>query len=183
MDCPGFTGHRSPAIGRRRLEKAAAVLGHGTTTRLLCFALYLMGFSRRDIARVSGYRVAGLKSLVDRIMTGGLVGFADRPRVPPASTGKPSSVQLSNGADGTRRIALPGSATMVIPGHDPLAAKVVSVVLVNSGIIAKNEGAALLGYTPKAFNRLLKKYGTDGSAALIDRRVVRVVSGGPHRRP
>ncbi len=77
MHCPQLLGEQSLSHGQSRFEKAAQTLGKDVLKRLIIFVLYTLGFNREIIAKLFGYQVAGVKTLVDRVLINGLEGFYD----------------------------------------------------------------------------------------------------------
>lgn len=167
MDCPQLPDTQSAVNGRKRLETAETVLGRDVLTRLLIYALYLLGFKREALADMFGYQLAGVKSIIDRVGAYGLEGLFDRRRTFREPEALKPEVSVKEGAI---MIYTPEPVEMTLGADDLLARKVVASALADSGIITVAQGAALLGYTPQAFSRLLKRYREEGSADLIDKR-------------
>jgi hypothetical protein len=166
MLCPQLPDEQSIALGEKRLEKAAQILGKDVLQRLLIFALYILGFNREFVARLFGYQVSGVKALVDRILSNGLEGFYDRRKSQTAEE-KPSN--FISETEEHKQIII-SNAVLSVPKDDVLARKIVGVTLVESGILSNLEGAKILGYTPQAFGRLRERYKIKGSYGLIDQR-------------
>ena len=57
------------------LRKLLKPLAKDVLKCLIIFVLYTLGFNRELIAKLFGYQVAGVKTLVDRILINGLEGF------------------------------------------------------------------------------------------------------------
>lgn len=167
MHCPQLPAEQSLSHGENRLEKATQTLGKDVMKRLIIFVLYTLGFNRELIAKLFGYQVSGVKTLVDRILINGLEGFCDHrkskivnektPSVVIADTEKHKEINISE-------------AVIAVPKDDILARKIISVALAETGFLSNLEGAKILDYTPQAFGRLREKYRLQGSSGLIDRR-------------
>ncbi len=167
MDCPQLPDEQSAANGRRRLDSASAVLGKDVLVRFLIYALYLLGFKRETLAKMFGYQLAGVKSIIDRVNDSGLEGLIDKRRsIKEQETSKPE-VTLT---DQEIAISSPGPVELRLKRDDHLARKVMATALVDAEAITAAQGAEILGYTPQAFSRLLKRYRENGSADLLDKR-------------
>ncbi len=167
MYCPQLPNEQSLAVGEKRLERAALSLGPDVLQRLIIFVLYVLGFNRDMIARLFGYQVSGVKTLVDRVFNNGLEGLCDHRRTGGAGE-KKDAVAITDAED-HKQVDISGTVISV-PKHDLLARKIIGVTLVESELLSNNEGAAILDYTPQAFGRLRERYRLQGSAGLIDQR-------------
>jgi transposase len=167
MDCPQLPDEQSAANGRRRLHGASAILGKDVLVRLLIYSLYLLGFKRETLARMFGYQLAGVKSIIDRVNNSGLEGLIDQRRS--IKEQEPSKPEISL-TEQEIVIFSPGPVALKLKRDDHLARKVMAAVLVDAGIITSVQGAQILGYTPQAFSRLLKRYREKGSTDLLDKR-------------
>jgi transposase len=167
MDCPQLPDEQSAANGQRRLSSASTVLGKDVLVRFLIYALYLLGFKRETLAKMFGYQLAGVKSIIDRVNRSGLEGLIDQRRsIKEQELSKPE-VSLT---DHEITITSPGPVDFRLKRDDLLARKVIATVLVDAGAISAAQGAEILGYTPQAFSRLLKRYREKGSIDLLDKR-------------
>lgn len=167
MHCPQLPDEQSLAVGERRLERAALSLGPDVLQRLIIFVLYVLGFNRDSIARLFGYQVPGVKTLVDRVFTNGLDGLYDHRRT--GGTSEKRDAATVTDAEDHKQVNISGTVIFV-PKHDLLARKIIGVTLVESELLSNTEGAAILDYTPQAFGRLRERYRLKGSAGLIDQR-------------
>lgn len=165
MHCPQLPAEQSLVLGERRFARAAQALGQDVLLRLIIFVLYVLGFPRELIARLFGYQVPGVKTLVDRVFSQGLEGFVDHRKIK-FPTEKPVSITQE---ENYKQIHLLDKV-IAIPDHDRLSQKVISVTLTEAGLLSNAEGAQILGYTPQAFGRLRERYRQKGSAGLIDQR-------------
>jgi DNA-binding transcriptional ArsR family regulator len=167
MDCPQLPDEQSLANGRKRLQVSTAVLGKDVLVRLLIYALYLLGFKRDTLARLFGYQLAGIKSIIERVNSSGLEGLVDRRRsIKEQESGKP---EISLTAQDIV-IFLPEPVDLKLKQDDLLARKIMATTLADAGIITSLQGAEILEYTPQAFSRLLKRYREKGSTDLVDKR-------------
>ncbi len=167
MDCPQLPDTQSAVNGRKRLETAETVLGPDVLTRLLICSLYLLGFKREALAEMFGYQLAGVKSIIDRVGSYGLDGLLDRRRSSKEAEEVKPETRIK---EGTLTLFAPEPIELTVKPDDLLARKVTASALVDSGIITVAQGASLLGYTPQAFSRLLRRYREEGSINLIDKR-------------
>jgi transposase len=167
MYCPQLPNEQSLVFGEKRLERAALSLGPDVLQRLIIFVLYILGFNRDLIARLFGYQVSGVKTLVDRVFDNGLEGLYDHRRTGGAAEKK--DIVTVTDAEDHKQVNISG-AVISVPKHDLLARKIIGVMLAESELLSNNEGAAILDYTPQAFGRLRERYRLKGSAGLIDQR-------------
>jgi hypothetical protein len=166
MHCPQLPAEQSLPLGERRFEKAAQQLGQDVLLRLIIFVLYVLGFPRELIARLCGYQVSGVKTLVDRVFSQGLEGFVDHRKIKTLPEEKP--VLITRGENHQQIHLL--DKVIVVPDQDRLTKKVISVTLTEAGLLSNAEGAQFLGYTPQAFGRLRERYRQKGGLGLIDQR-------------
>jgi len=166
MDCPQLPVEQSLANGQRRLNNAASVLGKDVLVRFLIYALYLLGVKRESLAKMFGYQLSGVKSIIDRVHSLGLEGLIDHRRSLTEKTKEPE-ITLK---DRFVTIELPGPLTLRVKEDDFLARKIIGVALADEGVISVTQGAKVIGYTLQAFGRLLKRYREKGSLDLLDKR-------------
>ena len=167
MHCPQLPDEQSTANASKRLDSAAKVLGKDVLVRFLIYALYLLGFKRETLAGMFGYKLSGIKSIIDRISEYGLEGLIDQRR----SLKEPEKLKPEvNLTDREAAVIIPEPINITVNKDDHLARKVLAVCLAEAGAISSAQGAELLGYTPQAFSRLLKRYREKGSADLLDKR-------------
>lgn len=167
MDCPQLPTEQSTANAKKRLDNAVNVLGKDVLVRLLIYTLYLLGFKRETLAKMFGYQLAGIKSIIDRISEYGLEGLIDQRR----TTKEPKQLKPAvSVTDSEATVSIPESLNITVSKDDHLARKVLAVCLVEAGAISASQGACYLGYTPQAFSRLLKRYREKGSTELLDKR-------------
>jgi len=167
MDCPQLPDEQSTANDNKRLDSAVKVLGKDVLVRLLIYALYLLGFKRETLAKMFGYQLAGVKSIIDRINEYGLEGLIDQRRSIKEPKKLMPEVLLT---DREATVTIPEPLSITVDRDDHLARKVLAACLVEAGAISAAQGAEFLGYTPQAFSRLLKRYREKGSADLLDKR-------------
>jgi len=167
MDCPQLPDEQSTAYASKRLDSAAKVLGKDVLVRFLIYSLYLLGFKRETLAGMFGYKLSGVKSIIDRINDYGLEGLTDQRR----SLREPEKLKpevLLTEHEVT--VTIPEPLNLTVDKDDQLARKVLACCLVEAGAINAAQGAEFLDYTPQAFSRLLKRYREKGSADLLDKR-------------
>lgn len=167
MHCPQLPVEQSLTHGENRLERAAQTLGKDVLKRLIIFVLYTLGFNRELIAKLFGYQIAGVKTLVDRVLINGLEGFYDHRKSKIVTEKKPGVVITDTETHKEINIS---EAVIAVPKDDILARKIISVTLAETGSLSNLEGAKILDYTPQAFGRLREKYRFQGSSGLIDQR-------------
>jgi len=165
---------RSDAWAQKRIEKAAAVLGHNVVARFLAFAQHLLGFRSDDIARSIGLPVDTLNGLFKRIYREGLPALEDRRHRASAflpmltHRDEPECVALAVEAE---HICLAiGSRTLRLARSDSLLCRTVLLSLLDSGWLPAGETATALGLSVEHLRKLTTRLARDGAASLIDHR-------------
>ncbi|MEW5920851.1 MAG: hypothetical protein AB1796_07895 [Bacillota bacterium] len=98
------------------------------------------------MAKMFGYQLSGIKSMIDRVNSFGLEGLIDHRRnlQLPEETQEPE-ITVQNRLV---TVDLPGPVTLLIKEDDLLARKIIGTALAEEGVISVTQGAQILGYTP-----------------------------------
>jgi transposase len=158
---------------RRRFDAAKKALGEKGLTKLLAFALYVLGGNRRRIAELAGLPIPTLQSLTERVLRDGLPGFEDRRQkatnfLPQAET-QPEPVALRIEKE-SLVIQVDKKKQVVIPRSNPVQCRTVLFTFLNSGLLKVSEVAQGLGLSTERVRQLRKKLVEEDAKALIDQR-------------
>lgn len=158
----------------KRVRAAAGVLGEGVVTRLLAFALFLMGARREDIARHLSMPIGTLFSFLTRVARDGLPALEDRRHgradfLPPAEHEAPPTQVTRTEAGLVVDFGAPGRI-LSIPASNVLQQRVFLLTLLENGVLERSEVARLLGYSPTHTARLARQLRRDDVGALLDKR-------------
>jgi transposase len=164
----------SPELARQRFRRAAQVIDENVLSRLVAFALYLLGVNRSDIARSAGRPLDSIKSLIKAIEKDGLGALHDRRRRDTSPTEAPAPQagpwELLEEQDAlVLRLGTPGKQ-LLIPRQNALQKKVVLLSAVNSGLLTAADVAPWLGVTPTHTHNLARKLTEEDVAGLLDKR-------------
>ncbi len=167
---------------RRRFETARNALGESVLTKLLAFAMYTLGASRRGVAELVGLPIPTLQSVTERVLRDGLQALEDRRHK--AST---SSVQadpqplLPQPQAEAQAVALRveeeslviqvgEKQQVLIPRHNSVQCRTVLLTFLDSGLLSVNDVAHGLGLSTERVRQLKKKLAEDDAKGLIDQR-------------
>lgn len=172
LDCQDL--QFSESLSKQRIDKVTGIVGHGVVRRILCFALYLLGVTRRSIADALALPLGSVKSTIAAIEKDGLPAIEDRRRgtssfLPPPET-KPLQVKVTE-VDQWLNIDLGDpERALRIPLGNGLQVKVVLLSLLNSGLLSQRRAADLLSYSAEHTSNLARKLESEGVSSLIDKR-------------
>lgn len=164
----------SDAHADKRVRAAAETLGEGVVTRILAFALFLMGARREDIARHLGMPLGTLFSFLTRITKEGLPALEDRRHgradfLPPAEREAPPTRVTRTQASLVVDFGVP-DRILSIPASNVLQGRVFLLTLLENGVLERSEVARLLGYSPTHTARLARELTRNDVEALLDQR-------------
>lgn len=172
LDCQNL--EFSDALRQQRVEKVTRILGAGVVRRLLCFALYLLGVSRRSVADVLRMPVGSVRSVITAIEKSGLPALEDRRRQTssflPPSESKGLQVKVSKEEHWLNVDLGDPNRPLRVPLDNALQVKVVVLSLLNSGLLSRKEAAQLLNYSAEHTSNLARQLESEGVSALLDKR-------------
>jgi transposase len=158
---------------RGRYETAKKALGERVFLRLLTFALYSLGASRRSIAELVGIPIPTLQSLSERVLRNGIPALEDRRHKAsaflPQVKKEPKPVALRIEED-SLVIQVDDNQQVVIPRHNVVQCRTVLLTFLDSGLLGVGEVANGLGLSTERIRQLRKKLAEEDAKALIDKR-------------
>ena len=162
----------SQKLQQQRTAQAQSILGTKVTDHFICFALYLLGASRKSISTLTNTPPGTIRSRVRAILSNGLPALEDRRSrsstfLPPQEKGTVASIyteEQSTVVDfGTGR-------QLKIPGKNILQTRVVLLTMLQSNLFSSRDVSQALGFSTVHTANLAKKLHTGDIAALIDKR-------------
>lgn len=158
---------------RRRFEMTQKALGKRVFLRLIAFALYSLGASRRAVAELVGLPIPTLQSLSERVLRNGIPALEDRRHkastfLPQVKT-EPKPVDLRIEQD-SLIIQVADNQQVVVPRHNVVQCRTVLLTLLDSGLLSVGEVANGLGLSTERVRQLRKKLAEEDAKALIDQR-------------
>lgn len=162
----------SAALQQQRVRQARKILGEKVVDRILCFALYLLGFKRSSIAELTGSPAGTVRSIVRAVLHGGLPAFEDRRRrsstfIPPQP--KKMEIGVKRQEQGVS-IDFGGMGGIRIPRENSLQAKVVLLTLLDSGLVGTRDVSEALGLSAVHTLNLARALEREDILGLIDKR-------------
>lgn len=164
----------SGKLSRDRIDRAIEALGANVIRRLLCFALFLLGLNRQDIAKALDMPAETVKSTIKTIISDGLSALQDR-RQRRSRPSPPICRQLPP-------IALKQQDQLIVVDlgapdrqlkmdkHDALQRKTVLLTLLNCGLLTKQQVAEAIGLTQPHTTALARQLMQKGALSLADQR-------------
>lgn len=173
MDCRHVEFSR--AKSEDRINRALQVFPKSLLTRLLAFALHLLGAQRQVIAALVGMPEESVKTVVRLAMRDGLPALRDRRRSvrTPAAKASPSPAPIAACRDGEFFVVEfgPNGKSLRIPIDFRVQAKTVLLSLVNADLLSVREAAATLGIHAAHCRELARRLGShDVVESLVDKR-------------
>lgn len=172
LDCRNLPELSADRSGER-IRKAEQLLGTRVVSRILAFALYLLGASRNAMAEFAEMPSETAKSLTTRVFRDGLPAFEDRRRghatFLPQPAGKPVKASLEVRGD-FLRVCFAEGTELEIPRSNRVQCRTVLLTLVNGGLLTPEEAAEGLGISEQRVRLLRRKLVEQDAPALIDQR-------------
>ncbi len=172
LDCqklPELSERRSEV----RMEKARRVLGATVVARIVAFALYLLGASRRALSEFVRMPSDTVKSLTHRVLSDGLPALEDRRRrlssfLPPA-TRRPLRPSVS--VDGEALVVeLSEQIRIEIPRGNRVQCRTILLTFLEGGLLRADDVAQGLGLSRDRVRVLGAKLREHDAPELVDQR-------------
>lgn len=173
MDCRAINFF--PQKSKQRVEKAREVFDSKVLDRILAFSLYMFGAKRGQVAQLMGMPEESLKTTTRVVLRDGFRAFVDRRRADLPSTPKTSRAgsQIFVRQEGEWIIvdfASNFGSLKILAAHK-IQVRTVLLSLLNSGLLAVQETASVLGISAAHCRELANKLGcVDVWESLIDKR-------------
>ena len=165
----------SSTHARKRSDKARATMGADVVTRIVAFALFVLGAKREDIARFVDMPLGTLLSFLTRMSSDGVAALQDR-------RGAPTSEELSERRMKEPRFSVAveqehvevscpsAGAKLVIPSANVLQCKTVLFTLLTNGLLRAEEVADAVALSERRVRDLADAMREGDVLALIDKR-------------
>lgn len=162
----------SQKLQEQRIPQAQSILGIKVVKHFICFALYLLGISRKSISDLLDTPPGTIRSLIRVILHNGLPALEDRRShsssfLPPQEKGmkivihmKEESVIIDFGASGQLKI----------PRQNTLQIKVILFTLLQNNLLSTRDVSEVLDFSTVHIQNLTRKLHTDDITVLIDKR-------------
>lgn len=166
--------HFSEKVSSQRIAKAEALIGKKVVTKVLAFALFLLGANKTIIASTINMPLGSLKSLLLSINRRGLAGIEDQRKK--TSTFKPFktiydiTTTLVSENSGVSINFEPGNLTIYIPDSNPVQKKVVLLSLLSSKFLNKKEVGDILNLSVDRTGKLARKLQCEDVKSILDNR-------------
>jgi len=172
IDCQELSFN--PLLSCRRWEKASKIFGSTVIRRIVCWALYLLGAKRKDIAEMLEQPENSVKSFLRSLDLYGLPALEDRRRghssFLPQTQPRVSRCQLSVSEDGFLiDIGVP-EHRIIIPRQNTVQCRTVLLSLLNSGCVRSEDVAGALSLTTTHIANLAKQLASEDVTGIIDKR-------------
>jgi hypothetical protein len=178
MHCPNIHSKiQSVKKGNQRTENAINKLGVDVMIKIFSFALYSLGYSYEYISNITKTSVPGIKRIVNDILDNGVNGFLDK-RKKNVSLRKndvycKSKPVIENDIDFIEcdekhfAFKISDQFKIKINKEDIKTKKILSLVLLDSGLIKHQKVAEILGCHRNTVHLNFDKYKIGGANALI----------------
>ena len=162
----------SQKLQQQRMAQAQSILGTKVTDHFICFALYLLGASRKSISTLTNTPPGTIRSRVRAILSNGLPALEDRRSrsstfLPPQEKETVASIYIEEQSTvvdfGTGR-------QLKIPRQNILQTRVILLTMLQSNLLGSRDVSQALGFSTVHTGNLAKKLHTGDIAALIDKR-------------
>jgi hypothetical protein len=161
-------------LSRDRIDRALGAFGDGVIRRLLCFALYLLGLKRQDIAKSLDIPAETVKSIIKALMKDGPSALEDRRRRPcsPIPQVCPELPPITIKQEGQLIVVDLGAQDrkLKLDQYDTLQLKTVLLTMLNSGLLTNQQVAEAIGLIPPRTTALAQQLMQDGALSLVDKR-------------
>lgn len=169
QDTAQFSLHRS----QQRLEKAKRILGEAVVSKILVFALYLLGANVHALAGFLKMPLDTVKSLIDRVLTEGLPALEDRRRKTSTFVGQPQRTKekptLTVEAEHLT-LHFNGKWKMQIPRRNKLQCRIVLLTTLAANFLGREEVAKALQLSVERTRKLKTALFKNDVHAVIDQR-------------
>jgi transposase len=162
----------SQKLCQERYARIKSVLGPAVVRRILCFALYLLGATRKTISDALKVPPGSVRTTIRAIQQGGLPAFEDRRRRSSSFQPQPESELPQIILQGTEKdIRITDRALEIrILRQNPLQSKVVLLTFLDNGLVSTRDVAEVLHLSPAQVLNLARSMKEEDVHALIDKR-------------
>jgi len=160
------------SLAHKRQKKAEAVLGPKVVSRIIGFALFLLGGKREHIASETGMPLNTFLSFLTRMNRLGVDGLRDRrcsalKPLPPS----PMRIKIVHQEDGISLRLLPTTAELFLRPGNVDQNRVVVLTLSASGLLSSLQAGELLQVSPGYIPALCHKLTAGDVPSVLDKRM------------
>jgi hypothetical protein len=163
----------SALTSKKRMDQAIAILGSAAPSRILAFALYLLGANLQGLAKFVDIPLDTVKSLVKRMLSDGLPALEDRrcrtSTFLPQEETKGHSCKLLLEEE-TIVVQIDNERRIELSRHNPIQCRTVLLTLLNADLLDLAVVSEALGLSKERIRKLRKKLIDCDVAAVIDQR-------------
>ncbi len=167
-----------PEKSEERINRALQVFPRRLLMRVLAFALYLLGASRKAVAALVEMPEESVKTAVRIVLRDGFSALRDRrssrteaPHVAHPSTPMEPRISARREGPWCRVDFGPGGKCLQIPLAHPIQVRTVVLSLLNAGLVSAQESASVLGICAAHCRGLARKLASrDVAESLVDQR-------------
>jgi len=161
----------SDSRAAQRQKAAEEVLGPAVVSRIVGFALFLLGERRECASERVGMPLNTFLSFLTRMNRVGLDGLRDRREKPTVvAPAEALRIHCVQGQDDVVLRFLPSNSELSLPEGNPVQKKVVVLTLLSNDLLSAKAAAELLGVSPGYVRSLERRLADGDAAALLDRR-------------
>jgi len=162
----------SQKLQQQRMTQAQSILGTKVTSHFICFALYLLGVSRKSISTLTDTPPGTIRSRIRAILLNGIAALEDRRSrsstfLPPQEKAGKASIYME---EQSIVVDFGTGIQLKIPGQNTLQAKVVLLSMLQDNLLSSRDISQVLGFSTVHTGNLAQKLHTGDIAALIDKR-------------
>jgi hypothetical protein len=173
MNCQGIVF--SPSRSHKRLKKVLLILPELVVKKLLFFSLYLLGAKISTIASLVGMPEESGKTIIKRILKGGLPALGDRRQTTKAQLPNPAiqsnKVSVTIEGDSCLITFFDSKQQIMIPRKHKVHLRSVLLTLLQAGSISGQTASRALGITVAHCHNLSEKLlNDDVTEVLLDKR-------------
>lgn len=168
-----FSNHYS----NQRITLLNKIIGEKTVKKIIAFALYLLGGSRKSVAESLEIPYDTFKSFTERIEQEGLSAFFDRRAkrysLPESKQRADQKIQkvVVNFQDNYLYVNWESGGNLFkIPSDNSIQIKTILLTLLDNKLISRKTVSELLDYTPAHIQRLNQKLKNNNVGLFIDQR-------------
>jgi len=162
----------SQKLQQQRMTQAQSILGTKVTRHFICFALYLLGVSRKSISTLTNTPPGTIRSKVRAILLNGLPALEDRRSR--SSTFLPPQEKVEKASIYTEEqsivVDFGTGMQLKIPGQNTLQTKVILLSMLQNNLLSSRDISRVIGFSTVHIGNLAKKLHTGDIMALIDKR-------------
>ena len=162
----------SQKLQQQRMAQAKRILGAKVVGHFICFALYLLGVSRKSISTLTNTPPGTIRSRVRAILSSGIAALEDRRSHLSAFLPPQEKVRKVNVYTEEQSIVVDfGTGRQLkIPEQNTLQTKVVLLSMLQSNLLSSRDISQVIGFSTVHTGNLAKKLHTGDIMALIDKR-------------